>query len=203
MRHVNLPVPAVILLFSLLLPIAAEAKPFGPGEAAGRRTARADFKVLVWYRYNDSIGTFKYEIYDLRKGEYTAKVDDWVKDVQTKHPAYYAVVRDVDLTREQGETDFLKVGSVISRELVVAAARAGVVIGSERIPAARAGVVIGSERIGSRPAGFGVFGASPADSSSPRSGSSRSPASSGGNRDYVKPSATPFPVPVPFPHVPR
>ena len=103
------------------------------------RTAHADFKVLVWYRYNDSIGTFKYEIYDLRKGEYTAKVDDWVKEVQTKHPAYYAVVREVDLTREQGETDLLKVGSVISRELVVAAALAGIVIGSERdrLPAGR------------------------------------------------------------------
>ena len=56
----------------------------GPGEAAARSGSRpaggrADFKVVVWYRRNDSLGTFKYEIYDVRKGEYTAKVDEWVE----------------------------------------------------------------------------------------------------------------------------
>ena len=52
--------------------------------------------------------------------------------MQAKYPGYYVVVRDVDLTREKGETDLLKVGSVIDRELVVAAGLAGIAIGSGR-----------------------------------------------------------------------
>ena len=93
---------------------------FGPGEAArhsvsrgtGQRVAQnADFRVLVWYRTSDPLGTFQDQIYDLRKGEYTSKVDEWIKEVKTKHPGYYVVVRDVDLKREKGETELLKVGS--------------------------------------------------------------------------------------------
>ena len=53
----------------------------------------------------------------------------WLKDVQTKYPAYVAFGRDVDLDREKGKTDLLKVGAVIKRELMVAAALSGVEIG--------------------------------------------------------------------------
>ena len=114
----------------------------GPGEAAARSSSRpggqrvaghADFKVAVWYRKKDALGTFKYQIYDIRKGEYTAKVDEWAKDVQAKYPGYYVVVRDVDLTREKGETDMLKVGSVIDREVVVAAGLAGIAITAQDV----------------------------------------------------------------------
>jgi hypothetical protein len=112
---------------------------FGPGEAAlGARTARlprsrggrADFKVLVWYRRDDALGTFKYQVYDLRKREYTPAVDVWVRDLQTRYPWYIVLIRDVDLQREKGETDSLKVGSVVRRELMVAAALAGIVPGA-------------------------------------------------------------------------
>ena len=106
---------------------------FGPGEAAGGsqrgQAAAADFKVLVWYRRDDALGTFKYQIYDLRKGEYSAAVDAWIKDIPAKYPAYIVLVRDVDLRREKGETEMLKVGSVIKRELMVAAAMSGVALG--------------------------------------------------------------------------
>jgi hypothetical protein len=184
-------------LVLLAIPSAAQSA-FGPGEAAGRslpgravpQAARtADFKVLVWYRIADPVGTFKYEIYDVRKGEYTAKVDDWIKDVKTKYRGYYALVRDVDLKRETGETELLKVGSVISRELVVAASLAG--------------IEIGSGRRGSRPPGFGVFGGAPSAGQNGGSRLNRLPGTPAGNRDYLQPSPTPFPVPVPFPHVPR
>jgi hypothetical protein len=167
----------------------------GPGEAAARSSSRpsgqrvarhADFKVAVWYRKKDSLGTFQYQIYDVRKGEYTAKVDEWAKDVQTRYPGYYVVVRDVDLTREKGETDLLKVGSVIDRELIVAAGLAGIVIGPVR-----------------RPSLTPFFGL---DSGGHNPTANRAPGSIGlpsRNRDYLTPTPIPFPVPVPFPHLPR
>jgi hypothetical protein len=109
---------------------------FGPGEAAARpritpRARRnADFKVLFWYRRADPLASFKYQVYDSRKGEYTPAVEAWVKDVQVKYRAYTAFIRDVDLGVEKGKTDSLKVGAVITRELSVAAALSGVIVGS-------------------------------------------------------------------------
>ncbi len=96
---------------------------FGPGEAAAKSQAassgerpaggNAEVKVLVWYRRADPLATFKYQVYDLRKGDYTRAVDAWIKDVQAKYPAYIAFIRDVDLSVEKGKSDSLKVGSVI------------------------------------------------------------------------------------------
>jgi len=88
-------------LLILTIPSGSAAMEFGPGEAAGGsqrgQAATADFKVLVWYRRDDALGTFKYQVYDLRKGEYSAAVDAWIKDIPAKYPAYIVLVRDVDL----------------------------------------------------------------------------------------------------------
>jgi hypothetical protein len=171
---------------------------FGPGEAArhsvsrgtGQRVAQnADFKVLVWYRRSDPLGTFQDQIYDLRKGEYTSKVDEWINDVKTKHPGYYVVVRDVDLKREKGETEMLKVGSVIYRELIGAAGAAGITIDSGS--RARAGAVFGL-RAGSQDPG-----------SKPAPGLNRSPGVPGRDRSYLTPGSSMFPIPVPIPNRPR
>jgi hypothetical protein len=179
------------LVMLSLISRSAPGEPFGPGEAAQRSNAsqRADFKVVVWYRQSDPLGTFKFEIYDVRKGEYTAEVDAWIKDVRARFPSHYVALRDVDLTREKGATDLLKVGKVIDREVAVAASRAG--------------VVIGPGRIDSRPVGYGVFGGGPTASSSSNSGLSRSRTSVGVNRDYLKSSTSPSPIPVPILSRPR
>jgi hypothetical protein len=156
---------------------------FGPGEAAARsQTApsarrNADFKVLLWYRHADPLASFKYQVYDLRKSEYTSAVDVWVKDVQVKYPAYTAFIRDVDLAAEKGETDLLKVGAVIKRELSVAAALSGVVLGSP---------------INSR--GRRI---EPPQNSSPRT--DRRAGALSIDRSFLNPSPTPFPVPLPYP----
>jgi hypothetical protein len=124
-----------LALLLLRLPTAAATPEFGPGEAASgaravRRPApRGDFLVLVWYHRNDPLGTFKYEVYDLRREQNIAKIDSWITDTRTKYPAYVISVNDVDLTRERGATESLKVGSVIQRELAVAAGLAGIVVG--------------------------------------------------------------------------
>jgi hypothetical protein len=180
-------------LIFLAFALAAAAE--GPGEAAAHSrpetaaSKAADFKVVVWYRKDDSLATFKYEIYDLRKGEYTPKVDEWIKNVQAKFPAYYVTVRNVDLKREKGETERLKVGSVVKRELFAAAALDG--------------IVIGPGRIDSRPVGSGVFGGAPGAVSNQDSRLSRSPSASGVDRSYLNPTTSPYPVPVPILNRPR
>jgi hypothetical protein len=173
-----------IALAGTMIPTAALGS-LGPGEAAAHSAPRADFKVAVWYRKSDSLGTFKYEIYDLRKGEYSPKVDEWANELKTKYPAYYVVVRDVDLKREKGSTDLLKVGSVIDRELAVAAALAGIAIGPGGRPSASdySGMFGGSRRGGStdatRPMPVRV------------------------DRSFLNTPGPSFPVPVPFPRLPR
>ena len=128
------------LLIGMVTCNRAIAAEFGPGEAAARSNPsssgsepgrdNADFKVLVWYRRADPLATFKYQVYDLRKSEFTPAVAAWIKTVNAKYPAYTAFTRDVYLSAENGKTDALKVGSVLKRELTVAAALSGVILGS-------------------------------------------------------------------------
>lgn len=118
--------------------IAAPPRPAsaGPGEAGrglnpkGPHQAGADYMVVIWYRDDDALGTFQHQTYDVRKGEYTPAVDDWIAMMRAKYPRYEVRVLPVDLARERGATEKLKVGSVIQRELLVAAARSGVVLGA-------------------------------------------------------------------------
>ena len=56
-----------------------------------------DFKVLVWYRRNDPLGTFKYEVYDLRRPQNLREIDTWLTAMRMKHPDYAVIVHDVDL----------------------------------------------------------------------------------------------------------
>jgi hypothetical protein len=156
----------------------------GESRVATQRSAeRPDFKVLVWYRRNDPLGTFQYEVYDVRKGEYTAAVDAWVRNIESCYPAYLVVVRGVDLKRERGETEKLKVGSVIKRELMVAAGMSGVFLDSR--PSVGAGPGSGASRAPGPAASMGSL--------------NRPLGSAGIDRSYLNPLPTPFPVPVPFP----
>jgi hypothetical protein len=168
-------------LLILTIPSGSTAMEFGPGEAAGGsqrgQAAAADFKVLVWYRRDDALGTFQYQVYDLRKGEYSAAVDAWIKDIPAKYPAYIVLVRDVDLKRAQGETEMLKVGSVIKRELMVAAAMSGVLLG-----------------------GPPTISPGPPDSLrnlAPRA--NLQPGRLSSDRSFLNQNPTLFPVPVPYP----
>jgi hypothetical protein len=108
----------------------------GPGEAGrGRQTsgldlAGVDYVVLVWYRGDDALATFQHQTYDVRIGEYTGAVDDWLAMMRSRHPRYVVRALRVDLNRERGATEQLKVGSVIHRELLLAAAQSGVVPGA-------------------------------------------------------------------------
>ena len=123
-------VPGLIALLAIACSTAGASGPQAnpPGRPAAT-PGHTDFKVVVWYRRDRPLDTFKYQVYDLRKGQYTPAVDVWIQLPRTKYPGYDVTIREVDLAREQGETESLKVGSVIKRELMAAAALEGIVIG--------------------------------------------------------------------------
>jgi hypothetical protein len=144
-----------------------------------------DFKVVIWYRRDRPLETFKYQVYDLRRGEYTPAVDAWVELVRTKYTAYHVALHRVDLADEQGDTESLKVGSVVKRELMAAAALEGVVIGYG-VP------------------GYQVPTIAPTTTLPARMSSTRPPlqGSTPDRSSYLNPpgASLPFPVPYPRPH---
>jgi hypothetical protein len=90
---------------------------------------RVDYKVVVWYRRDRPIETFRHQVYDVRKGEYSRAVDDWINMMKAEYPGYLVYVREVDLDREFGPSEARKVGAVVHRELLAAAASIGVFVG--------------------------------------------------------------------------
>ena len=160
---------------------------FGPGEAArGANQApsdvrptheHADYKVLIWYRRADPLATFHYQVYDVRRGEFSAAVVAWIKNVDAKYPAYIAYSRDVNLGVEEGKTDSLKVGAVIKRELTVAAALSGVMLGSP---------------INSRGRPFESL-------RNAGTGTNRHSGPLSSDRSFLQARPAPFPVPMPYP----
>jgi hypothetical protein len=173
----------------IVLLVLACASPDATGSQANLASRPAatpeeiGFKVAVWYRRDQPLDTFKYQVYDVRKGQYTPAVDAWVQLMRTKYTAYHVTIRDVDLAHELGETESLKVGAVVKRELMAAAALEGVVVGDGvpgfQVPAIapRTGLPAAPGRIG-RPAppGLGARGL-----------------------NELNPPAPSFPVPVPYP----
>jgi len=104
------------------------------GEGEGAPDPNVDYRVIVWYRKAEPIDTFKYQIYDLRKNEYSPAVDEWVETTRARYPHFEVIVRDVNVARETGPNDTRKVGSVIYRELLSAAAAQGVFVGAAARP---------------------------------------------------------------------
>jgi hypothetical protein len=167
---------------------AVPARAQSPADRAGSVStspARIDFKVITWFRRDQPLATFKYQIYDLRKGEYTPAVDAWLELMRTKHPGYEVTVRNVDLTREKGQTEMLKVGSVIKRELAAVAGLEGIFVGD--------GIVPGLNRLPTLTPGPG--------SPTARQGSFRSgPLGPQVDRSlFANPPSSGFPFPVPYP----
>jgi hypothetical protein len=131
----------------------------------------------VWYRRDDALGTFKYQFYDVRKGEFTAAVQAWINHIPVKYSKYIVRVHDVDLKREKGETEMLKVGSVIKRDLMDAAAMSGIAVGSG-LRTSPGALYLGPSQTPSmnRPLNLPSV-----------------------DRSFLNPPPTPFPVPVPYP----
>jgi hypothetical protein len=77
-----------------------------------------DFKVVFWFDGQ----RFRSQAYDVRKGQYTKAVADWVAHDDIDRSGYagvgrLATVRNVYLDREQGRTEKEKLASATEREL--------------------------------------------------------------------------------------
>ena len=101
------------LMLPLLCLLGASAAAVAFDDPPATAPVQPDVKIAVWYRRDRPLDTFKYQVYDLRKGEYTRAVDDWLTFLRTRYPAYQVHIRDVVLAREKGATEALRVGSVI------------------------------------------------------------------------------------------
>lgn len=115
----------------------------------------------------------------MRKGEYTPAVDQWVAMMRQKYPGYVVRACRVVLAKEPGATESLKVGSVIHRELIGAAAMSGIVLG-------------GPLQVGPAPA--------PSRPAARTSSFDELPGSGGGTNSNPVDRPSPFPVPYPRPH---
>jgi hypothetical protein len=167
---------------------AVPARAQSPADRAGSVStspARIDFKVITWFRRDQPLATFKYQVYDTRKGEYTPAVDAWLELMRTKHPGYEVTVRNVDLTCEKGQTEMLKVGSVIKRELAAVAGLEGVFVGDGIVPGLNR-LPAYTTRPGTSTAPPGLFRPGPLGPRLDRS-------------LYANPPSYGFPFPVPYP----
>jgi len=120
---------AILALTASLAASIAPAQEPTPAADAPEAASRVDFKVVSWFDRARPIASFQYQVYDIRKGDYTPAVDAWVAMMREKYPNYDVRVSPVDLTREAGPTEKRKVGAVVHRELLAAAAAEGVFLG--------------------------------------------------------------------------
>ncbi|MDG3007045.1 hypothetical protein [Paludisphaera mucosa] len=170
-----------IVLAAIATPLALAGQP--PAAAEARR---ADFQVVAWFRRDQPIATFQYQVYDVRKGDFTPAVEAWVGMMRREYPAYEVVVRAVDLAREQGPTEARKVGAVVHRELLAAAAAEGIFLGG----AVSARSVVAREPLNVRLAPIG----------GPRGPYRDLQGSPAAFRQNPAPAGFPVPMPYPRPH---
>jgi hypothetical protein len=94
----------------------AVSQPRAADEKATPSPKTPDFKVVFWYQK----GQLKHQAYDVRKGQYTKAVDDWVNRVYYDSSGLYVVpgpmafVRDVYLANEKGDTEQAKLAAAIA-----------------------------------------------------------------------------------------
>ncbi|MHC5539791.1 hypothetical protein ACYOEI_16350 [Singulisphaera rosea] len=99
---------------------AKEAKPDVAGAVPPRPPEKArvpDFKVVFWF---DRVG-IRHQVYDLRKGQYTQAVDDWVNRVEYDAsgfvlPGHLATVRTVFLDPASPKPESEQLAEAIARQ---------------------------------------------------------------------------------------
>ena len=90
MRHTLLPGFIVFLALGCSSPAAPGSQATPPGQPSDAAN-QTDFKVVVWYNRDRPLETFKYQIYDVRKGEYTPAVDAWLQLFAPRYKSHYVL----------------------------------------------------------------------------------------------------------------
>jgi hypothetical protein len=176
---------ALLGLLGLSIPAAA-APPPEPSE----------FKIAFWFRRNDPLNTFEFQVYNVRKGEYNpAAVEAWLARIGRDFPGYNAYIKDVRIA--PGEEAKKKVAAAIIDEHI---ATGGPYTGlglhgtRDRIFGSAIGSLYHSQ-------GLGIASEAPRFSGGPGFAHPlRSLPGVGGGAGAFSPPPYPFPIPYPRPH---
>jgi hypothetical protein len=147
----------------------------------------ANYKVVFWFDGT----TWRSQAYDVRRGEYTVAVDNWVKRIEFDafgfaHPGHMATVREISLPETPVETFKERLAAAIRDELErTLRGGAGAPRQSWTHPLSIGHPSGSMDHVGTRPR--------------PTRGPTPSPGSSGVDPTTL-PQPSPFPYPYPRPH---
>jgi hypothetical protein len=75
-----------------------------------------DYKVVFWYRRADPLSSMRDQVYDVRKGQYTATVAKWLEMMLAAHPDYDAYAKDFRVDPEQAATEKKQLATMVLQE---------------------------------------------------------------------------------------
>src|SRR4051812_28762819 len=75
-----------------------------------------EYQIAFWYRRSDPLNTFRHRVYDVRKGQYTGAVEQWLRTMQEHHPDYVAYVKPLRLKPDRGQTEEKQLATAILSE---------------------------------------------------------------------------------------
>lgn len=144
--------------------------------AASRAPTSPELRIAYWYDRRRPLQTFRHQVYDLRRKEYTPEVDRWLALVRERYPGYEAYVRDVSLAKLRGDTENHKIGAAVVDEFLFVGVQHGYDFGP--VPG-------GPSRLGLSATG--------------RPGSPLQALPRVGSTQPLSSPMPPFPVPIPYP----
>lgn len=180
-----LPTSALVVLTACFA-FAQDRKEPSPLSAAGAAAekkateapSKPDFKLVCWFKRSNPVNTFQCMPYNVGKGQYTAKVDEWLEMMHEHFPNYRAYVKPVWIsTKEHVDVEETLAG-VIRHERMMA--------GGEDVDYIPQNSTILSASVGYEPS-----------ATQANRGSMTIPGSGGGAAAYVP---QPYPFPNPFPY---
>jgi hypothetical protein len=104
----------VIVIVGLMAPPA----PADPPGASAPAASPPDFMVVFWYARSDPLTSMRHQTYDVRKGQYTPAVRQWVETLATKYPAYAAYVKEVRVDPKSSDRERKQLATLILQEYV-------------------------------------------------------------------------------------
>jgi hypothetical protein len=109
----------LILAHTLGLAAALALASAEPPAVANPSSERpADYVVAFWYLRADPLTSLRHQVYDVRKGQYTRAVTDWLETMRTRYPAHAAYLRVVRLQPDSGVPEAKQLATVILGEYV-------------------------------------------------------------------------------------
>jgi hypothetical protein len=94
------------------------AEPPAPAVVNPSSERPADYVVAFWYLRADPLTSLRHKVYDVRKGQYTRAVTDWLETMRTRYPTYAAYLKEVRLSPDSGATEAKQLATVILQEYV-------------------------------------------------------------------------------------